>query len=89
MCRQNLDVFEENKVVQLSKQNNAYFLLDTENTRKYFNLELPENSDLIKQRSPEWFNLRKEAKVTGSTLYKALIIKSSLKNAIHLISLQK
>ena len=76
MCRQNLDVFEENKVVQLSKQNNAYFLLDTENTRKYFNLELPENSNLIKQRSPEWFNLRKEAKVTGSTLYKALGLES-------------
>ena len=76
MCRRNSDVFVDSKVVQLSQQNNAYFLLNIDNTQQHFNLELPENTDIIKQRSPEWFTLRKKAKVTGSTLYKALGLES-------------
>ena len=73
MCRRNSDVFVDTKVVQLSHQNNAYFLLDIENTQKYFNLKLPENSDLIKQRNPEWFNLRKKAKLQGTCFTKLLV----------------
>ena len=76
MCRRNSDIFVDSKVVQLSQQKNAYFLLNIDNIRQHFNLELPENSDIIKQRSPEWFTLRKKAKVTGSTLYKALGLES-------------
>ena len=72
MCRNNSDVFTPSKIVSLHEQNNAYHLFDTSRNSLFFDLSLPTNFDIIKQRSPEWFDLRKKAKITGSTLYKAL-----------------
>ena len=72
MCRNNSDVFTPSKIVSLHEQNNAYHLFDTSRNSLFFDLSLPTNFDIIKQRSPEWFDLRKKAKVTGSSLYKAL-----------------
>ena len=34
--------------------------------------ENPESTRMIKQRSEKWFDLRKEAKITGSTIYRAI-----------------
>ena len=76
LCKENIDTFAENKVVLFGDHRNAYFLHDTAYTGKFFNLEVRENWDLVKQRSPEWFKLQKTAKVTGSTLYRALGLES-------------
>ena len=71
MLRENSDVFTNLKVVSLHLQNNAHFLFDAERNRQFFDLDFPENFDLIKQHSPQWHALREKAKVTGSTMYKA------------------
>ena len=76
MLRENSDVFTKSKVVSLHLQNNAHFLFDAERNSQFFDLDLPENFDLIKQRSPQWHALRQKAKVTGSTMYKALGLES-------------
>ena len=76
MSRENSDVFTNSKVVSLHLQNNAHFLFDAERNSQFFDVDLPENFDLIKQRSPQWHALRQKAKVTGSTMYKALGLES-------------
>ena len=76
MSRENSDVFTNSKVVSLHLQNNAHFLFDAERNSQFFNIDLPENFDLIKQRSPQWHALRQKVKVTGSTMYKALGLES-------------
>ena len=76
MSRKNSDVFTNSKVVSLHLQNNAHFLFDAERNSQFFDKDLPENFDLIKQRSPQWHALRQKAKVTGSTMYKALGLES-------------
>ena len=76
MSRENSDVFTNLKVVSLHLQNNAHFLYDAERNSQFFDIDLPENFDLIKQRSPQWHALCQKAKVTGSTMYKALGLES-------------
>ena len=76
MSRENSDVFTNSKVVSLHLQNNAHFLFDAERNSQFFDIDLPENFDLIKQHSPQWHALRQKAKVTGSTMYKALGLES-------------
>ena len=74
--RRNSSVFAESKVVLLHEQNNAFHLLPTEIVRNSFDLSLTANSDIVKQRSEEWFRMRKDVKVTGSTLHNALGLES-------------
>ena len=57
-------------------QNNTYFLFSTDELSQNFDLDAPENTDLIKQRTEKWFTIRKKAKITGSTLYNALGLSS-------------
>ena len=64
------------KPVELHLQDNAHFLFPPEHLCAYFNLDLPENTDIIKQQLEKWFNVRKKAKVTGSTMYNALGLSS-------------
>ena len=71
-CRRNSDVFCDSKIVDFGTQNNSYYLFPCDRNSQYFDLNLPENTDLIKQRSDLWFHVRKKAKVTGSTLFNAL-----------------
>ena len=52
------------------------FCLMRKETANSFDIDLPENFDLIKQRSPQWHALHQKAKVTGSTMYKALGLES-------------
>ena len=33
---------------------------------------LDDNPEYVKQRTPEWFNLRRQSRLTASTLYNAL-----------------
>ena len=70
--QKNSDVFSSQKPVELHLQDNAHFLFPPEHLCAYFNLDLLENTDIIKQRSEKWFNVQKKAKVTGSTMYNAL-----------------
>ena len=72
MCRRNIDTFTESKIVQLNLQDNTYFLFNTERNTSYFEMNMKANSDIVKQRSTEWFEMRKKVKVTGSTLHTAL-----------------
>ena len=74
--RKNADVFCNLEPVHLHLQNNAHFLLDPQQLCLNFDLDAPENSDIVKQRSNKWLELRKKAKVTGSTLYNALGLSS-------------
>ena len=69
--QKNSDVFSSQKPVELHLQDNAHFLFPPEHLCIYFNLDLPENTDIIKQRSKKWFNVQKKAQVTGSTMYNA------------------
>ena len=74
--RKNSDVFCCQKPVELHLQDNAHFLFPPKHLCANFNLDLPENTDIIKQRSDKWFHIRKKAKVTGSTMYNALGLSS-------------
>ena len=56
----------------LSNIPNCFQLLPPNLVAKYVDLKNEANSDLIKQRTPEWEVLRKSCRVTGSTLHKAL-----------------
>ena len=76
MSRENSDVFTNSKIVSLHLQNNAHYLFDAERNSQFFDIDLPENFDLIKQCSPQWHTLRQKVKVTGSTMYKALGLES-------------
>ena len=69
-------MFTNLKVVSLYLQNNAHFLFDAERNSQFFDIDLPENFDLIKQCSPQWHALCQKAQVTGSTMYKALGLES-------------
>ena len=71
-CMKNSDVFCDSKIVDFGQQNNSYFLFSCERNSQFFDLNSPENTDLVKQRSDVWFQMRKNAKVTGSTLFNAL-----------------
>ena len=63
-------------VVNLQHQNNAFFLFPAERNSQYFDLNVKENFDIVKQWSDTWFDLRKKAKVTGSTMHNALGLSS-------------
>ena len=58
--------------VQLHKQPNFFPLLSAEFVSLYLDLELKENAQFCSQRSEIWHCLRKKARVTGSTMFKAL-----------------
>ena len=74
--RNNSDIFCCQKPVELHLQDNTHFLFPPEHLCANFNLDLPENTDIIKQRSEKWFQIQKNAKVTGSTMYNALGLSS-------------
>ena len=58
--------------VILSNMPNCFQLLDPHFVAKHVDLKNKANSDLIKQRTPEWEVLCKSCRVTGSTLHKVL-----------------
>ena len=62
----------ETRFVQLHKQPNFFPLLPAEFVSLYLDLELKENTQFCSQRSEIWHCLRKRARVTGSTMFKAL-----------------
>ncbi|CAC5359050.1 unnamed protein product [Mytilus coruscus] len=59
---ENLFIFGRN--IAIDQQMNCNLLPD--------NKDRSDDTRKIKQRSEEWFSIRKQAKVTGSTLYKAI-----------------
>ena len=62
----------ETHFVQLHKQANFFPLLPAEFVSQYLDLELKENTQFCAQRSKIWHRLRNKARVTGSTMFKAL-----------------
>ena len=62
----------ETHFVQLHKQPIFFPLLPAEFILLYLDLELKENTQFCSQRSEIWHCLRKKARVTGSTMFKAL-----------------
>ena len=58
--------------VILSNMPNCFQLLDPHFVTKHVDLKNEANSNLIKQRTPEWEVLCKSCRVTGSTLHKKL-----------------
>ncbi len=65
------DLYCTDSVLELTHQRNYMCLLDSGNAATSAQ-GLPIHSRYVKQRSDTWFNLRQRAKVTGSSLYKAL-----------------
>ena len=60
------------KHIILSSTPNCFQLLDPSSVSKHVDINNIDNSDLIKQRTPEWYSLRESCRVTGSTMFKAL-----------------
>ena len=58
--------------VNLTDLGNNYELLPPELVSLYMDLDSEENYQFVKQRTNKWFALRKEARVTGSTLNSAI-----------------
>ena len=64
------DIFCCSKTVNLSGQSNVKLLHIPEELESKVNLK--SNPHIVKQRSNMWFELRKEARITGSTIYKGI-----------------
>ena len=64
------DLYQCSNNVDLETQPNAQMLLKQEYTEDKINLDV--HTHVVKQRTDKWFQLRKQAHVTGSSLYKAI-----------------
>ena len=66
----NSDVHIQNKPrhISLIEHANNFQLLPPEIVKYVLDIEKNTNIQFIKQRSPEWFQIRKQARITGSTL---------------------
>ena len=65
-----LDCYKEVGTVDLLEQPNYDVLLPTDILQNYLDLDC--NPEIVKQRSDKWLELRMNARVTGSTCYKAI-----------------
>ena len=65
-----LDCYKEVETVGLLEQPSYDVLLPTDILQNY--LDLDSSPEIVKQRSDKWLELRMNAKVTGSTCYKAI-----------------
>ena len=57
VCRDNLDMYASQPIVNLQQQNNTFFLFPAERNSLHFNLDLRENNDIVKQHSDKWYCL--------------------------------
>ena len=71
-CDGRVDVLNEAKLINLSDQSNVHVLLHPDYVSTIMDLSVTGNSQFIKQGTDLWTEKRKEARVTGSTLYRAL-----------------
>ena len=69
--------------VNLTDLGNNYQLLPPELVSLYMDLDSEENYQFVKQRTNKWFVLRKEARVTGSTLNSAIGLDTLSKQKEH------
>ena len=65
-----LDSYKELGTVDLLEQPNYDVLFPTDIMHNYFDLH--SNPEIVKQKSEKWLQLRMNARVTGSTCYKAI-----------------
>ena len=77
----NINCMAKRNVVSFIKQNNVKMLHKPEDLQKKINLN--EYTHIMKQRSEMWLELRKQAKVTGSTMYRALRLDTLKKQKEH------
>ena len=67
--------------IDLNDQGNVKILLDPEFIQHKIDLDV--HTHVVKQRSDKWFKLRKEARVTGSTMYRSLGLDTLKKQKEH------
>ena len=81
----NLDVHIRDKAwhINLIEHSNNFQLLPPEIFKMVLDIDKEENYQYIKQRTTEWFKIRKNAHVTGSTLNKAFGLDTLLKQKEH------
>ena len=81
----NLDVHVRDNArhITLIEHSNNFQLLPPEIVKMVLDITKEENYQYIKQRTDEWFQIRKESRVTGSTLNKALGLDTLLKQKEH------
>ena len=81
----NLDVHVRDNArhITLIEHSNNFQLLPPEIVKMVLDITKEENYQYIKQRTNEWFQIRKQARVTGSTLNKALGLDTLLKQKEH------
>ena len=81
----NLDVHVRDNArhITLIEHSNNFQLLPPEIIKMVLDIKKEENYQYIKQRTNKWFQIRKQARVTGSTLNKALGLDTLLKQKEH------
>ena len=81
----NLDVHIHQKArhINLTEHANNFQLLPPEVVRLVLDITKEENVQYIKQRSQEWFEVRKSARVTGSSVNKAIGLDTLAKQKEH------
>ena len=75
----NLDVHH----IELSKQSNCFILLPPDIAKYAIDLENDDNSHYVKQGREKWFQMRKLARVTGSTLRASIGLDTLAKQKKH------
>ena len=58
--------------INLSEMSNAFQLLPPEEVSVYLDISIDDNAQYVKQGSDEWHAIRNKARVSGSTLHKAI-----------------
>ena len=80
----NQSTFNDNPNIILDNQNNGYILLEPDLLKTlYGDNILDENPHIVKQRTPEWFDLRAKSKITASTMHDALGFRTLKKQKEH------
>ena len=67
----------------LSNMGNCFLLLTPEIVSKHIDLSEECNSEYIKQGTPQWHNIRKKSRLTGSTMYAAIGLDTLSKQKEH------
>lgn len=81
MVNQNEEHFQSEGPIDLDDQSNGWILLEPDviNDHDF----LLENPHYVKQRSTLWFDMRKQSKMTGSSMYNALGLRSFKDQKLH------
>ena len=74
---------EKIRNITLTEHSNNFQLLPPEVVKLFMDINKEENIQYVKQRSDEWFKIRKLARITGSTLHSGLGLETLTKQKEH------